>query len=199
MTRVTQHRKDFYTTLNKIYNCRPCIRGWDQLLQHLRKTQPDDEPLSLATILESNGIKYATWVLQTVDGIEELARLFAVRCVRQHCQHLLTDPRSHALLDVAEMHAVGWVTDEDLRVAGYAARDVLRTAVRDAVWIAVWDATRVAARGEAGDVAQSAACYAAWDAARPVARDAVEVAARIVERKAAWDIIEADYRAIFLN
>lgn len=175
----------YYTTLNKIRNCRPCIKGWDRLLRHLGKTQLDDEPLALATILEANGIEDAVWVLRAVDGIDGLTRLFAVRCVRQHCQHLLTDPRSLAALDVSEMHAVGWAADEDLdevRAAAWAM-------VGEKAWEAVRNAAQDAAREAVGVSVGTAAWGAAWDAARHAARDAA--------RDAAWATIEADYRAIF--
>ena len=49
------------TTLNKIKKHRPCKEGWEKLLNHLGKTQADDEPLSFLTILESNGIDDALW------------------------------------------------------------------------------------------------------------------------------------------
>ena len=49
------------TTLNLIRSHRPCPEGWEKLLGHLGKTKADDEPLSLATILESNGIDDALW------------------------------------------------------------------------------------------------------------------------------------------
>ncbi|MCA6423836.1 MAG: hypothetical protein IM568_13640, partial [Flavobacterium sp.] len=49
------------TTLNKIKAHSPCKDGWDKLLNHLGKTHADDEPLSIATILQSNGIKDALW------------------------------------------------------------------------------------------------------------------------------------------
>ena len=75
-------------------------------------------------------------------------RKFAVWSARQ-VQHLMTDPRSVAALDVAERHADGLATDAEL----YAAR------------AAAW-----AAAGDARDAAWAAADAA--DAARDAARDA---------------------------
>ena len=86
-------------------------------------------------------------------------RLFAVRCARQ-VQHLMTDPRSIAALDVAERHAHGQATDEELRAAQVAAG-----AAADAAWTAA-DAAWVAARNVAW-----AAKDAAW-VAKDAARDA---------------------------
>ena len=93
----------FYTTLNKIREHFPCVRGWETLLTSLGKTKADDEPLSFKAILDSNGIDDAIWALRSIDAPE--VRLFAVRCVRQ-IQHLLTDGRSLHALDVSEAYAV---------------------------------------------------------------------------------------------
>lgn len=92
------------TTLNAIREHGPCADGWAKLLRHLGKTQADDEPLTLATILDSNGIEDALWCLRAADGWEREARLYAVWCVRQ-VQHLMTDSRSLAALNVVERYA----------------------------------------------------------------------------------------------
>ena len=81
-----------YTTLNKIREQYPCADGWAKLLRHLNKTQADDEPLALGTILDSNGLDDALWCLRAVDGHEREMRLYAVWCARQ-VQHLMA-PRS---------------------------------------------------------------------------------------------------------
>ena len=124
-----------YTTLNKIREHGPCADGWAKLLRHLDKTQADDEPLALTTILDSNGLDDALWCLRACDGIDREARLYAVWCVRQ-VQHLLTDPRSLAALDVAERYAEGEATDKELTAAGDAAL----AAAWDAAWDAAWAA-----------------------------------------------------------
>ena len=68
------------TTLNQIRAHRPCTRGWRKLLAHLGKTQADDEPLSIATILDSNGLEDALWCLRTVKGYDREIRLYTVWC-----------------------------------------------------------------------------------------------------------------------
>ena len=88
-------------TLRAIRAHNPCDDGWRKLLKHLGKTEPDDEPLSIATVLGSNGLDDALWCLRAVSGHDREIRLFAVWCARQ-VQHLMTDPRSIAALDVAE-------------------------------------------------------------------------------------------------
>ena len=145
------------TTLNAIREHGPCEDGWRKLLRHLGKTQADDEPLSIATILDSNGLDDALWCLRAVTGHDRELRLYAVWCARQ-VQHLMTDPRSLAALDVAERHANGLATDDELAAAWAAARAVAwaaGAAAGDAAW---------AARAAAGDAARAAARDAARDA-----------------------------------
>ena len=142
-----------YTTLNRIREHAPCRDGWRKLLAHLGKTQADDEPLALATILHSNGLDDAIWCLRAVDGHEREMRLYAVWCARQ-MQHLMTDPRGLAALDVAERHAHGQATDAELAAARKAARAAAyaaayaaaNAAASDAAWAAANAAARAAAR-----------------------------------------------------
>ena len=110
------------TTLNQIRSKSPCVDGWTKLLKHLGKTQADDEPLSLTTILDSNGLEDALWCLQAVDGHAREIRLYAVWCARQ-VQHLTKDQRSIDALDVAERFANGQATKNELDIAGDAAGD----------------------------------------------------------------------------
>ena len=108
------------TTLNKIREKSPCQEGWEKLLKHLGKTKADDEPLSLLTILDSNGLDDALWCLRAVDGYKKEIMLFAVWCARQ-VQHLMTDKRSIDALDVAERFASGQATSDELDAARAAA------------------------------------------------------------------------------
>ena len=169
-----------YTTLNKIRGHAACTNGWQKLLRHLGKTQADDEPLALATILDSNGLDDALWCLRAVDDYDREKRLFAVACVRR-VQHLIKDPRSLAALDVAERYANGQITDEKRDAARDAARaavgdaaalDAARAVARDAAWAATLADEDVAARAaaraavEAAAGAAWAASWATWYAAR---------------------------------
>lgn len=115
------------TTLKAIRKHRPCEPGWVKLLAYLGKTKADDEPISLLEILKSNGLDDALWCLRALDGHDREIRLYAVWCARQ-VQHLMTDPRSLAALDVAEAFANGKATKEELD----AARDAARAAAWDA-------------------------------------------------------------------
>ena len=149
------------TTLKALRKHKACISGYNKLACHVTGNQYDagretyvrhkhDEPISLATVLQSNDLDDALWALRSCKQTPEMIRaerLFGVWCARQ-VQHLMTDERSIAALDVAERHANGYATDDELAAARDAARD------------AAWDAARAAARA------------AAWDAARDAARDA---------------------------
>ena len=150
------------TTLNAIRKHEPCTYGWEKLLVYLGKTKADDEPLSIATILDSNGLDDALWCLRAVEGRDREIRLYAVWCARQ-VQHLMKDQRSLDALDVAERYANGEATRDELSAAWAAAR------------VAAWTAARVAARAAADAV------DAARAAARAAAVDAVDAA-----RDAAW-------------
>ena len=174
------------TTLNEIRKHNPCTDGWQKLLTHLGKTKADDEPLSIATILDSNGLDDALWCLRAVEGYDREIRLYAVWCARQ-VQHLLTDKRSLAALDVAERYANGKATKEELAIAGEAAVAYATTAV------ATDDVAAKSARGAAmaaADAARAAAYAAAYTAAE-AARDAAWATARA----AAWDDANQEMRS----
>jgi hypothetical protein len=172
------------TTLNQIRSKSPCADGWTKLLKHLGKTQADDEPLSLTTILDSNGLEDALWCLQAVDGHAREIRLYTVWCARQ-VQHLTKDQRSIDALDVAERFANGQATKNELDIAGDAAG----AAAGDAAGAAGAAGAAVRAARDAARAAAGAAGAAVRDAAR-----AVRAAARAV-RAAAGDAAGAAVRA----
>ena len=148
------------TTLNAIRSKGPCSEGWKKLLTNLGKTAADDEPLSLITILDSNGLEDAIWCLRAVTGHDKEIRLFAVWCARQ-VQHLMKDHRSINALDVAERFANGDATKEALDTAGDSARDAARDVAGDAAWDAARDSAWAAAWAAAGGAAWIAASAAA--------------------------------------
>jgi hypothetical protein len=170
------------TTLNRIQKCGPCLEEWTKGLDAAGKDTPDDEPISYEAIIDAVGLESALWCCRAEPELDNQWRLFAVWCARQ-VQHLMTDPRSVKALDVAELHAVGQATDDDLAAAWDAARAATRAAAWDAAGAAAWDAARAATRAAAWDAAGAAA----WDAARAAAWDAAGAAARAATRAAAWD------------
>ena len=110
------------TTLNKIRSHHPCVSGWKKILTYLNKTEADDEPLSISTILKSNGIDDALWALRAVDGYDKEIKLFAIWCARQ-VQHLMKDQRSINSLDVAEKYLACSAVLEEVKMAAADAAD----------------------------------------------------------------------------
>jgi len=162
-----------YTTLNQIRSHRPCSDGWETLLKHLGKTQPDDEPLSFATILESNGFDDTLWCLRTVEGYDREIRLYAVWCTRQ-VEHLDPFGVAKQTNNVSERYAHGEATEDELKAARAEAMEAMEAMEAGAAWAAVWAA--MAAR-EAAMAAMAA-------------REAREA-----EGKAAWEAWEAEGKA----
>ena len=161
------------TTLQQIRAAGPCglhldedgqRTGYLKLKHYLGKGYGDDAPISLATVLDSNGLDDALWCLRSVKGHEREMRLFAGWCARR-VGHLMTDERSLNALNVAERHANGEATDGELAAASAAAWDV----AWDAAWDVAWD---VASDVASAAAAWAAASAAAWDVAWDVARDA---------------------------
>ena len=144
------------TTLNKIRAHDPCANGWRKLLAHLGKTQADDDPLPILTILDSNGLDDALWCLRAVDGHDREIRLYALWCARQ-VQHLMKDPRSVTALDVVERRANGDARLGELKAAWDAAR-----AAAGVTWTV---AGLTWAAASAAGAAERSAPIAAWSAA----------------------------------
>ena len=161
------------TTLNQIRAKQPCSDGWKKLLAYLGKTSADDDPLSITTILDSNGLDDALWCLRAVKGRDREIRLYVVWCARR-VQHLMTDQRSIDALDVAERFANGDATKGELAASRAAAGDAAWAASRAAAGDATGAAAGVA--WAAARDATGAAWAAAWAAARAAAGDAARAA-----------------------
>ena len=170
------------TTLNKIKLHSPCVDGWKKLLNHLGKTESDDEPLELRTILESNGIKDTLWAFRAVQGKDKEIRLFAADCSEMvlpiYEKEYPNDYRPRKAIHAARDYANGLVSAGELVVAradASAAADVAMTkrAAASAKWAAAsaaWDAASAASAASAARAAQRTAADAAL-AAKEAARD----------------------------
>ena len=182
------------TTLKKIREQSPCADGWTKLLSHLGKTKADDEPLSIATILESNGLDDALWCLRAVEGCDKEMRLYAVWCARQ-AQPFMTSNEAIAAIDVAERYANGLAAENELVAARNAVYNTTWgaacAAAYNAGYDAAYDAARASAWASARAAATDAACAAACAAAHDSARVAAHDAALAVERVAAWGAARA--------
>ena len=174
------------TTLNRIKACNPCDDGWQAGLQAAGKTEPDDEPISYEQIMDAVGLDDALWCCCAEPQYASQWRRYAVWCARQ-VQHLMTDQRSIAALDVAERHANGETTDLELAATGAAARA--------ATWAATGAAARAAARAAACAASMDPA-WAAWAAACAASMDPAW-AARDATGAAAWDAAREAQSAAF--
>ena len=154
------------TTLAAIRAASPCEEGWRKLLGALGKTSADDEPLDLLTVLDSNGLDDALWVLSCAMPDDRLSRHFQAWCAEQ-VLHLFEAERPD---DARVRNQIAMLRND---AADAAAGAAARAAARDAAW----DAAGVAAGAAAVAAAVAAAGAAAGAAARAAARDAAGVAA----------------------
>ena len=89
------------TTLNRIRDASPCADGWRKLLEGLGKTEADDEPLSLVTILDINGLNDAIWALRCIDDQAQARRYrYELWCARADAQ-VIAEQLSRAERDAA--------------------------------------------------------------------------------------------------
>ena len=170
------------TTLNAIRKASPCESGWKKLLAALGKTKADSEPLDLLTVLNSNGLDDALWVMSFAMPDDRLARHFQAWCAEQ-VLHIFeaVRPDDRRVRDQIETLRRDDATKAE-RAAAWAAAEAAWAAARDAA-----DAAAEAARAAADAAADAAAWAAAWaaaDAARDAARDAAWAAARAAARDA---------------
>ncbi len=125
------------TTLARIRAASPCEDGWRKLLGSLGKTGADDEPLDLLTVLDSNGLDDALWVLSYAMPDDRLARHFQAWCAEQ-VLHLFEAERPD---DARVRDQIAMLrNDEADDAARKAAREAAREAARDAAWAAARDA-----------------------------------------------------------
>jgi len=118
------------TTTRRLMAHHPCEDGIAKLSAHLGTTEPNDQPIGYDVLLDALGLDDALWCRNAEPQHGRIWRRYAVWCARQ-VQHLMTDERSLSALDVAERHANGEATDEQLAAAWAAARDAARDAMRD--------------------------------------------------------------------
>ena len=179
------------TTLNEIRQFNPCKEGWTKLLKFLDKTEADDEPILMSTILKSNGLLDAIWCLRVfyknykqsvidfacdcAESVlpiwEEWAKLHTLKHLEAPRQAITIARKSgHAAADAAAAAAAAADADAAVAAAGRAAADAAARAGRaDAAF---------AAAARAGRAARAAvyAAFAAVAAAGRAAADATDAA-----------------------
>ena len=160
------------TTLAAIRAAHPCQGGWRKLIRHLGKTAADDESLPLLTVLDSNGLDDALWVLSKAMPDDRLARHFGAWCAEQ-VLHLFEAERPE---DMRPRRAIAAARDD-----GATAEQ--RAAARDAAEAAAMAAARDAAEAAARAAAEAAAGAAAWAAAEAAVWATAWVAAGAAQEK----------------
>ena len=180
------------TTLAAIRAASPCESGWKKLLAVLGKTKADSEPLDLLTVLNSNGLDDALWVMSFAMPDARLARHFQAWCaeqvlhifeavrpddrrVRDQIEMLRRDDATKAERDAA--WASAWASAEAARASADAAADAAaRASAKASARDAAWTSAKAAAWASA---------EAAWASARGAARDAQESRLRKMLNEAA--------------
>ena len=175
-----------YTTLRILRAAGACQSGYRQLRASLPSPIGQDEPVPLAHILCSNGLRDTLWALDRVhpscvDERDVIARLFACSCAESVLpifeRAFPGDQRPRHAIAVSRRFALGRATDEELRAvraAAWAALEAASGATR-AAGAAAWAALEAA----------SGATRAAWAAASDAAfYDAVDAASDAT--RAAW-------------
>ena len=179
------------TTLNDILKHDPCNQGgdpedggWAQLTAYLGKSEPDDEPLPLSTILESNGIDDAMWAMCCLGPEHESwIRLMVCDMVEPALKYT-DDERAHNAVRVTRQYARGECSEDELSAASCAAWDAWTAAwATRAAWAARAAARAASCAGWAGAAAGVAACDAAW----------------ANTQGGAWDAARKEQKAIFIQ
>lgn len=124
-----------YTTLNKILEHEPCIRGLYKLVRHPDTPIGDDAPISMKHILDSNGLDDAIWALRAIDD-ERAVRLFTCD-VAESVLHFFENEHGYSRhlrnsINVSRKYANEEATVEELAAAraatDYAAATAYATA-----------------------------------------------------------------------
>ena len=109
------------TSLSKIEEHKPNADGWNKLLSFLGKTEADDAPLELLTILEACGTEFAIWCLRAIEGHEKEKALFAIACAERglpiYEEAYPDDSSARDLLNAARDYTGGLLGLEELQSA----------------------------------------------------------------------------------
>ena len=191
------------TTLNKIRSHNPCKDSYTVLLKSLKKTKPDDEPLSFKYILETLDIEDAMWCMRTLPYREFC--LFSAD-IAETVLHIFEanqpeDSRPREAIEAIRKFHSGEITEDQLEKAADAARDTASDATRTAHTVAAYAADSYAA--DVADVAVVAtytdaayATNAVYNAAAYVA-DAVYVAVYAAADGYDADVYDAVYDDVY--
>ena len=185
VTTTTIPRGAVTITRRQAHDADACVDDTRRVLNYLRRRDGriprKDQRISLQDVADVLGVDGVVWCL-AARGESRVLRMFAVRCARRALRRAgARDPRLWRAVRVAQWHAHGWATEDDVRdaaraaawaaawgaargVAGYAARDAALAAahaasqddVRDTAWAAAWAVAWAVARASSQDDAQAA-------------------------------------------
>lgn len=154
-------------TLNEIKNHQLNSDGWEKLLKSLGKTKADNEPLSLLTVLEVNGLFDALECLQALPEEYESKVRLLVCDFAEPVLHIANDERSTNAVKVARLFAEGKATSEELRAARNEAWEASEVGAsgeaRDAARAVTWEGSRVAAWTVSGCASRALSWWTSWN------------------------------------
>lgn len=104
----------------------------NNLFKYLHKTEPDDEPLTISTILEAIGFHSALRCLRGVYGFEK-QKLLLNHTYAKEIEHLMP-AESRKSLDVLKKYTEDLATREDVTLAHKSAVAAARSSV-DGDWL----------------------------------------------------------------
>lgn len=187
------------TTLKDIRAAGPCHEGWETYLKSQgvdpAAARSDETERTVLSVLESNGLDDALWVLGNVVGGNRICTLFACDCAEMVLplfeRERPDDMRPRDAIAVARSQTSNSAAEAAARAA--AAWDAARAL--EAAWsaaraVAAWAAARAVGAAWAAARAAAARGAAAW--AAEAARAATRAAAWAAEAEdAAWAAIKA--------
>ena len=101
------------TTLNDINVFKYEIgNGWNELLESLGKTEPDDEPLDMIKILEIVGVRGCVRCFKAYPRYSEAYRLLALDFI-EPTRHLIKDKIFIDALVAAKQYSYGHITESE--------------------------------------------------------------------------------------
>jgi len=113
------------TTLSRIRAASPCSEGWVGILSAVGKTAADDEPLTYASFINTNGLSQAIWAFRAEPEKAGVWRGFVLSLLRE-VQSLIVDSRSIEAVKTLARHANGEATNDELAVAEKEALQAMR-------------------------------------------------------------------------
>ena len=157
------------TTLIKIKD-KTYLNGWKILLKSLNKIKADNEPITLAYILESNGLPDACLVADKVFGMQKELRLFAYWTAKQVGKYVKNKRKFKKIINTVNLYAYSEVSASARASARESAWESTWASDWESAWESAWESTRASARESAWESAKASAWASAWESAWESAR-----------------------------